>query len=46
VEVEDERQVHQFTENDPTILSGQGFRFEVHPMPRGAVHPAVSVPAG
>jgi hypothetical protein len=46
VEVEDELQVHRLTANDPTILSGQGFRFEVHPMPRGAVHPPLSVPAG
>jgi hypothetical protein len=38
VEVEDEAQLRSFTENDPTIRSGRGFRFEVHQMPFGVVH--------
>ena len=43
VEVEDEADVRRLTANDPTILHGQGFRFDVHPMPRGAVHPPMSL---
>ena len=43
VEVEGEPELHQLTANDPTILSGQGFRFEVHPMPRGAIRPPMGV---
>ena len=39
VEVEDESEVRDLTDNDPTIRAGQGFRFDVHPMPFGAVHP-------
>jgi uncharacterized protein YciI len=39
VEVESEADVQRLTANDPTIRSGQGFRFAIHPMPRGAVHP-------
>lgn len=42
VEVDDETQVRDLTANDPTILSGRGFSYDVHPMPRGAVYP----PAG
>lgn len=38
VEVDDVAAVQTLTENDPTIRSGQGFRFEVSPMPRGIVH--------
>ncbi len=26
-----------FTDGDPTLKAGAGFRFEVHPMPLGAV---------
>lgn len=39
VEVETESEVQALTANDPTILSGRGFRFEIQPMPLGAVHP-------
>ena len=35
----DAQAAQAFTDNDPTIRSGQGFRFEVHPMPSGAVWP-------
>ncbi len=42
VEVESEADVQRLTSNDPTIRSGQGFRFTFHPMPRGAVHPPFS----
>jgi len=37
VEFEEEAEVHAFTGKDPTVLSGQGFRFEVLPMPFGVV---------
>jgi len=37
VEFEDETAVRAFTDNDPTIRSGQGFRFDIQPMPFGAV---------
>lgn len=39
LEVEDDGEVERFTANDPVILAGRGFAYEVHPMPRGAVHP-------
>ena len=39
VEVDADATVQSFTANDPVILSGRGFRYEVHLMPRGAVHP-------
>ena|SRR5689334_4933038 len=39
VEVDDDAVVERLTANDPTILSGRGFRFDVFLMPRGAVHP-------
>jgi hypothetical protein len=38
VDVDDEAEVRRFTDGDPTIRSGRGFRFEVHPMPFGAAH--------
>jgi hypothetical protein len=37
VDFENEAAVRAFTDGDPTILSQQGFRFEIHPMPRGVV---------
>jgi hypothetical protein len=40
VEVEGDAAVRHLTENDPTILSRRGFRFEVHPMPFGAARPS------
>jgi hypothetical protein len=43
VEVGDEAEVRRLTENDPTILHGEGFRFDVHLMPHGAVHPPMSL---
>ena len=39
VEVDDEAELRRLTEEDPTIRSGRGFRWETHPMPFGAVHP-------
>jgi hypothetical protein len=39
LEVVDEAEARELTANDPTIRSGLGFRYEIHPMPRGAVHP-------
>jgi hypothetical protein len=37
VEFASEAEARAFTDGDPTIRSGQGFAFEVHPMPMGAV---------
>src|SRR5574338_660922 len=37
VEFDDDAAVRSFTDNDPTIRSGRGFRFDIHPMPFGAV---------
>jgi hypothetical protein len=39
VEVDGAAGVRDLTENDPTILSRRGFKFEVHPMPFGAARP-------
>jgi len=36
--VEDEVEARALTAGDPVILSGRGFRYEMHVMPRGAVH--------
>ncbi|HXY29878.1 MAG TPA: hypothetical protein VEI06_04145 [Gemmatimonadaceae bacterium] len=38
IEVASADDARTLTANDPTILSGRGFRYENHPMPRGAVH--------
>lgn len=38
IEVEDQAQAHVLARNDPAILSGCGFRYELHPMPRGVMH--------
>lgn len=38
VEVDDEAELRALLDGDPTTRSGLGFRWEVHPMPRGAVH--------
>lgn len=39
VEVENDADVHRFTAGDPVIKAGRGFRYDIHPMPRGALHP-------
>jgi len=39
VEVDGDAAVQAVTDNDPVIRANQGFRYEVHVMPRGAVHP-------
>lgn len=39
LECEDDDAVRSLTDNDPTIKARQGFRYEIQPMPRGAVHP-------
>jgi uncharacterized protein YciI len=36
VEFASEAEARAFTDGDPTIRSGQGFAFEIHPMPMGA----------
>jgi len=43
VEVDGDVAVQGFTENDPVIRANRGFRYEVHVMPRGAVHPPMGV---
>ena len=37
-EFPDESGVSAFTENDPVIRAGAGFRYEILPMPLGAAH--------
>src|SRR5215510_10693733 len=39
LEVTDETEARQLTDNDPAIRAGHGLRYEIHPMPRGAVYP-------
>lgn len=34
VEVKDEAEVRSIAADDPAMLSGLGFRYEIHPMPR------------
>lgn len=38
IEVADEGEAERLTAQDPVITSGRGFRYEMHPMPFGAVH--------
>ena len=38
IEVETEAEAGTLTSNDPAILSGRGFRYDIQPMPMGAVH--------
>ena len=40
LEVEDEAAAQSLVQADPVIVANIGFRFEMYPMPRGAVHPA------
>ena len=44
IEVEDAAAARNMTDNDPTMLSGRGFFYEVQPMPFGAVHPSAAQP--
>jgi uncharacterized protein YciI len=37
MQAEDDDALRRITENDPVIRSGQGFRYETHLMPFGAV---------
>jgi uncharacterized protein len=39
IEVADEDEARRLTANDPAILAGHGLRYEIYPMPRGAVYP-------
>jgi len=39
VQFEDDAEVRSFADNDPTIKSNAGFRYEIQPMPRGVVTP-------
>lgn len=39
VEVENDADVHRLTAGDPVIQAGRGFKYDIQPMPRGAVHP-------
>jgi hypothetical protein len=45
IEVADDREARMVTDNDPVVRSGQGARFEIFPMPQGAVHPTATVRA-
>lgn len=38
IEVDDEAAATNLTDADPVIRNGAGFRYEIYPMPRGAVH--------
>ena len=38
VELEDELAVRRFADGDPVIVANRGFRYEILPMPFGAVH--------
>jgi len=38
LEVADLSEARRLTENDPAVLQIPGARYEIHPMPRGAVH--------
>ena len=39
IEAENEAAAHELGRNDPAIRqAGQGFRYELHPMPRGVMH--------
>jgi hypothetical protein len=40
LEVEDETEARRLTAHDPVIRAGHGLRYEIHPMPRGAVYPS------
>ena len=39
IEVADEEEARALTAADPVIRSEQGFRYDMHVMPMGAVHP-------
>jgi YCII-related domain len=39
VEVGDEAEVDRLTAGDPVIKAERGFKYEIAPVPRGAVHP-------
>lgn len=39
LEVENEAAARALLDADPVMEAGVGFRFEMHPMPRGVVHP-------
>lgn len=45
LEVPDEGEARRLTANDPAIRAGFGLRYEIHPMPMGAVHPRTPVVA-
>ena len=38
LELPDDADVNALTNGDPTIKAGVGFRYEIAPMPMGAVH--------
>jgi uncharacterized protein len=40
IDVPDAEAASQLTANDPIIRSGQGFRYEIHPMPQVILPPA------
>jgi len=38
VKAENDADVHRLAAGDPVIKAGRGFRYDIHPMPRGALH--------
>src|SRR5262245_44022097 len=38
IEVADDAEAERLTDSDPAIASRRGFFFDIHPMPRGAIH--------
>lgn len=42
VQVESDGDARALTGADPAILSGRGFSYDIHPMPRGVVWPGLA----
>ena len=40
IEVADANEARQITDNDPAVRAGFGLRYDIQPMPFGAVHPS------
>jgi hypothetical protein len=38
IEVDDDAEARRLADGDPVIRAARGFRYDVHPMPFGAVH--------
>jgi uncharacterized protein YciI len=42
VDVADEKTAARLTDDDPVIRSGNGFRYDIHPMPQAVVRTSVA----